>query len=43
MAKVMLMNAEPGKVAEPSLALEALYEIYKEAGRDGDCEGLERG
>ena len=43
MAKVMLINAEPGKVADPSLVLEALYKIYKEAGRDGDCEGLERG
>lgn len=43
MAKVMLMNAEPGTIANPSRALQILYEIYQSAGRTADCEGLERG
>ncbi|MCI8495304.1 MAG: DUF4422 domain-containing protein [Lachnospiraceae bacterium] len=43
MTKVMLMNSEPGIIGNPSMALQTLYDIYKRAGRDGDCEGLERG
>lgn len=43
MAKVMLLNAESGKISNPSMALQALYEIYKKAGKEEDCEGLERG
>lgn len=40
MVKVMLLNAEPGSIANPSLALQALYEVYKAAGRKQDYEGL---
>lgn len=43
MGKVMLMNAEPGTIAEASQALQILYEIYQSAGRIEDCTGLERG
>lgn len=41
MVKVMLLNAEPGAIADPSLALQTVYEIYKTAGRTQDCQGLE--
>ncbi len=43
MIKVMLMNADPEVIADPSLALQAVYEIYKKAERTSDCEGLEQG
>ncbi len=40
MVKVMLLNAEPGSIVNPSLALQAIYEVYKSAGRKQDSEGL---
>ncbi len=43
MGKVMLMNAQPGMIADPSQALQSLYEVYQSAGRAEDCRGLERG
>lgn len=43
MGKVMLMNSGPDTIANPSQALQILYEIYQSAGRTEDCEGLERG
>lgn len=43
MAKVMIMNAGPGVIANPSLAIQTLYEVYKTGARTEDCEGLERG
>jgi len=43
MIKVMLMNADPGMIANPSLAMQEVYNIYKMAGKAEDCEGLERG
>lgn len=43
MAKVMIMNAGPGVIANPSLAIQTLYEVYKTDARTEDCEGLERG
>lgn len=43
MCKVMLLNAAPGAIEDASLAVQALYEIYRAAGRTEDCEGLERG
>lgn len=43
MAKVMLMNAAPGAIDNPTQAMEALHNIYQSAGRTEDCQGLERG
>lgn len=43
MGKVMLMNSGPDTIANPSQALQLLYEIYRSAGRTEDCAGLERG
>lgn len=43
MAKVMLINAAWGASADPQKALQALYDIYQSAGRNEDCEGLEKG
>lgn len=43
MGKVMLLNAVPGAIIDVELAVQNLYNIYKEAGKTGDCEGLERG
>ena len=43
MAKVILMNVNSENIENPSMALQMLYDIYKKAGKEGDCQGLERG
>ena len=43
MVKVMLLNADPSMVSNPSNAMQTVYEIYQAAGRTEDCKGLENG
>lgn len=43
MGQVMLLNAPAGMLADQAEAVQELYRIYKSAGREADCEGLEKG
>lgn len=40
MGKVMLLNVEETLIPDPSTALQALYDLYRIAGRTEDCAGL---